>query len=65
VKEEEEEKEEEEKKREKEEEWWWWWCSSSSSSKEVECGGLDWIRVAQDIDTWRALVKAAMNLWVP
>jgi len=33
--------------------------------QEVECGGVDWINVAQDRDRWWALVNAVMNLWVP
>jgi hypothetical protein len=28
-------------------------------------GGIDWIDMAQDRDTWRALVNAVMILWVP
>jgi hypothetical protein len=30
--------------------------------REVGWGGMDWINVAQDMDRWRALVNAVMNL---
>ena len=33
--------------------------------KEVGCGGMDWIELAQDRDRWRVLVKVVMNLQVP
>jgi hypothetical protein len=33
--------------------------------RELECGGMDWIDLAQDRDRWQALVNAAMKLRVP
>jgi len=33
--------------------------------REVGCGCVDWMELAQDRDTWRALVSAMMNLRVP
>jgi len=33
--------------------------------QEVGCGYMDWIGLAQDIDGWRTLVSAVMNLRVP
>ena len=33
--------------------------------QEVGCESIDWIDLAQDRDSWRALVNAVMILWVP
>jgi len=33
--------------------------------QEVGCVYMDWIGLAQDRDSWRTLVSAAMNLRVP
>jgi hypothetical protein len=32
--------------------------------REIGLGGVDWIRLSQDRDRWRAVVSAVMNLRV-
>jgi hypothetical protein len=32
--------------------------------REIGLGDVDWTRLAQDRDRWRAVVSAVMNLWV-
>ena len=33
--------------------------------QEVGCSYMNWIWLAQDRDSWRTLVSAVMNIWVP
>jgi hypothetical protein len=33
--------------------------------REIGCGGMDWIDLAQDRDQWRTLVNTVMNLRIP
>jgi hypothetical protein len=33
--------------------------------EEVGCGGIGWIKLAQDWDRWWALVNVVMNVQVP
>jgi hypothetical protein len=32
--------------------------------REIGCGGVEWIHLAQDRDQWQALMNAVMNLRV-
>jgi hypothetical protein len=33
--------------------------------REIWWESVDWIRLAQDRDQWRAVVNTVMNLWIP
>ena len=39
--------------------------NSKMDLKEVECGYMDWIELAQNKDSWWVLVNEVMNLRVP
>jgi hypothetical protein len=41
------------------------WEDNIKMNLELGGEGMDWIRLAQDRDRWRALVNAVMNLRVP
>jgi len=42
-----------------------WENNIKMNLQEVECGGMDWIDLAQDRDRWWALVNALMYLRAP
>ena len=42
-----------------------WQDNIKTDLHEVGCGGMDWSKLAQDTDRWRALVTAVMNNRVP
>jgi len=41
------------------------WVDIRMDLQEVGCGYMDWIGLAQDIDSWWTLVSAVMNLRIP
>jgi hypothetical protein len=41
-----------------------WEDGISMDLRETDLGGVDWIRLSQDRDRWRAVVIAVMNLRV-
>ena len=42
-----------------------WVNNIRTDLQEVGCGYMDWIGLAQDIDSWWTLVSAVMNLRIP
>jgi hypothetical protein len=41
-----------------------WEDNIKADLQEVGCGGMDWIKLDEDRERWRALVNAVMNLRV-
>jgi hypothetical protein len=42
-----------------------WEDNIKAELQEVGCGGMGWIELAKERDTWRAIVNGVMNLRVP
>ena len=45
--------------------WSKWEDNIKFDFREMECGGMDWIDLAQDRERWWAVVNAVMNVRVP
>ena len=42
-----------------------WECNIKMDLQEVGCESMEWVELAQDRDSRRALVSVVMNRWVP
>ena len=42
-----------------------WENNNKMNLQKVVCEGIDWITLAQDSDSWRALLNAVINIRVP
>jgi hypothetical protein len=42
-----------------------WEDNININLREVGCGDMDWIKLAEDRDRWRALVNATIKIRVP
>ena len=42
-----------------------WEDNIKTDLQDVGCGSIDWIELAQDRDSWRALVNVVMNFQFP